>query len=329
MGNRSAGIGGAQRDTEVLRCRHIAPLALALLSSTAHCVSISTSDGGASLTEGERQDTAASERAAGSQAEPGAPCERELEKACAQTGIDMLVCSSGEWLFNGTCAVNERCDVSAGAGVGRCQPLREAPADAGQGRAGLDARVADEGAPSADGEPPSADRSPDASTSVPSAPSNQPVAISNEICDTCVPEYPCVALGTGYTCRGQFADWSPVLTRMTFVPNGDGTITDTRNRRIWQQRVDDTSYSWDAAKTLCERRSEGGTGWRLPTKAELESIVDDSQPAILFDPIAFPNTPAGSYWTSSSFDQDVWYVSSVGYSAHVAPSEMLLVRCVR
>lgn len=250
----------------------------------------------------------------------------ELDKACAQTGIDMLVCSSGKWVFNGTCAVSERCDVSAGAGVGRCQPLREAPADAGQDRVGLDARVPNE-------QPASAQQRPDApdaaAASVPSAPSNEPVSISNEICDTCVPEYPCVALGTGYTCRGQFADWSPVLTRMTFVPNGDGTITDTRNRRIWQQHVDDTSYSWDAAKTLCDRRTEGGTGWRLPTKAELESIIDDSQPAILFDPIAFPNTPAGSYWTSSSFEKDAWYVSSVGYSAHVAPGEMLLVRCVR
>jgi Protein of unknown function (DUF1566) len=47
----------------------------------------------------------------------------------------------------------------------------------------------------------------------------------------------------------------------------------------WQRSVPATTYAWDDARTLCssgEVTSLGDSGWRLPTKKELMTLVDYS-----------------------------------------------------
>lgn len=42
-----------------------------------------------------------------------------------------------------------------------------------------------------------------------------------------------------------------------------------------------------------------GEGWRLPTRAELESIIDLSRHDPAIDTDRFPDTQSGAYWTST------------------------------
>ena len=86
-----------------------------------------------------------------------------------------------------------------------------------------------------------------------------------------------------------------------FVDNGDGTITDTVNRLMWSKATN-TSKCVDhktAEGTCAALDLAGHTDWRLPTRTELLTLVDDTrhQPAI--DTDAFPDTKSDWYWTST------------------------------
>jgi hypothetical protein len=74
-----------------------------------------------------------------------------------------------------------------------------------------------------------------------------------------------------------------------------------------------------------------GASWRVPTRIELVSLVDFTQPSgsATIDPAAFPNTMTASYWTSSPVPSGgVWSVSfQTGLAAY--PSAAANVRCVK
>jgi hypothetical protein len=86
-----------------------------------------------------------------------------------------------------------------------------------------------------------------------------------------------------------------------FVDQGDGTIIDTVNRLQWSKAtLTPKCISQHDALRLCEGLCLAAYGdWRLPTRAELITLVDDSrhQPAINVD--AFPDTKSEWYWTST------------------------------
>jgi len=78
---------------------------------------------------------------------------------------------------------------------------------------------------------------------------------------------------------------------VTASGTGNGTVYDTKSKLTWQQTVSSATYSWVAAKTYCAGvgASLGGTGWRLPTIKELQSIVDLTQrPPLLLTRTPFP-----------------------------------------
>jgi hypothetical protein len=135
--------------------------------------------------------------------------------------------------------------------------------------------------------------------------------------NVCTPDYPCQPLGANYTCRGQFADWPPAYYSSAFTLNSDGTIKDSRSGLIWQATVPSSyapacsekssssgtngdSCNWQHAKDYCAGLSLAAGGWRLPTKAELESLVDDSRNNPAIDP-AFVGTPPEIFWSSSAY----------------------------
>ena len=118
---------------------------------------------------------------------------------------------------------------------------------------------------------------------------------------------------------------------------GNGTVYDTKSKLTWQQTVSSTTYTWADAKTYCAGvgTSLGGTGWRLPTMKELQSLVDYSQAtAPLIDRTAFPSTPSGTFWSSSpvagSPSLVAWYVYFYdGRAGYYDVPISTNVRCVR
>jgi hypothetical protein len=96
----------------------------------------------------------------------------------------------------------------------------------------------------------------------------------------------------------------------------------------------DERMTWaDAEKACRELRLGGHDDWRLPTIAELLSIMDytKSNPAI--DTEAFPNTPSEWFWTATPYagDSDLaWFVDgNVGNSYIDRRGDDLRVRAVR
>ncbi|MBT3192199.1 MAG: DUF1566 domain-containing protein [Verrucomicrobia bacterium] len=98
-----------------------------------------------------------------------------------------------------------------------------------------------------------------------------------------------------------------------FTDNSDGTVTDNLTGLIWLKDADagDGTETWADALTLCNGLANGQQGltdgssagdWRLPTRFELESLLDLSKvsPAL---PSGHPFTAVQSsfYWSSTTY----------------------------
>ncbi len=87
------------------------------------------------------------------------------------------------------------------------------------------------------------------------------------------------------------------------------------------------------AESYCSTLNLGGTGWRLPTTRELETIVDPTVSGPAIDPTAFPGTPSDYFWTATPYAPtagDGWLVDFVdGSVAFVQTTYVSNVRCVR
>ena len=73
-----------------------------------------------------------------------------------------------------------------------------------------------------------------------------------------------------------------------------------------------------------------GNGWRLPTRNELISLIDDR----LFNPASsFPEMPFEQFWSSSSYAgsaSHAWFVYfGYGYVDNLDKTNTFCVRCVR
>ncbi len=140
--------------------------------------------------------------------------------------------------------------------------------------------------------------------------------------------------------------WTLIVPRVTCAdaPSGRytigtgaaaGTVYDTKTKLTWQRSVTSTTYTWANAKSACRGLSLNGAAWRLPTIAELLSIVDFSRSsAPLIDATAFPSTPSVVFWSSTavvgSTPSAAWpvYFNS-GFSTGNDLSTANYVRCVR
>ena len=112
---------------------------------------------------------------------------------------------------------------------------------------------------------------------------------------------------------GEDSDYTinpPALT-----DNGDGTITDTVTGLMWQ-KVDAGELTWASAVANASAQTTGGySDWRLPTPAELFSILNhNNNPAL--DQTKFPNSNSADYWwTSDIYGTDstkVWCTNAGG-----------------
>ena len=134
-----------------------------------------------------------------------------------------------------------------------------------------------------------------------------------------------------------------------------GTITDNATGLVWQKcsaGLSDANcatgsaatYTWANALTYCNANTAGlpGTGWRLPNRRELLSIVDYSTSAPAINSTYFPATPgipsASTFWSAtthqtpadqgSAFPVTFWDGSS-RIAGVGAKTFVYYVRCVR
>jgi hypothetical protein len=114
---------------------------------------------------------------------------------------------------------------------------------------------------------------------------------------------------------------------------GGGLVNDTLTGLVWQQQASAATMTWAAAKTTyCP---SAGSGFRLPTIKELDSLVDltvTSGAAI--NQTAFPRTPAEPFWSSTADlggASAAWYVDFSISASSLTDSvgSYYRVRCVR
>jgi hypothetical protein len=113
-----------------------------------------------------------------------------------------------------------------------------------------------------------------------------------------------------------------------------GTVYDTKTKLTWQQTVSSTTNTWADSKAYCAGvgASLGGTGWRLPTLKEVQTIVDYSRANPSIDPTAFPATQDVAYWSSSpaGSPSSAWIVWSDRGDTNISDVSLTFnVRCVR
>ncbi|MDE2469354.1 MAG: DUF1566 domain-containing protein, partial [Bradyrhizobium sp.] len=68
-----------------------------------------------------------------------------------------------------------------------------------------------------------------------------------------------------------------------FIDNGDGTVTDITTWLMWSKENVGGKSSWEKSDQACrELRLAGHKDWRMPTRWELLTLVDDTRcrPAI-------------------------------------------------
>uniref|UniRef100_A0A6M3KG77 Lcl C-terminal domain-containing protein n=1 Tax=viral metagenome TaxID=1070528 RepID=A0A6M3KG77_9ZZZZ len=103
-----------------------------------------------------------------------------------------------------------------------------------------------------------------------------------------------------------------------FVDNGNGTITDTSTGLMWQKFSDlrDGKYAWkwqeaiDYCEALNIAEYAGHKDWRLPTRRELVSLVDDERWDPAIDPVF--QCFSSYYWSSTpyaNYTDYAWYVN--------------------
>lgn len=143
----------------------------------------------------------------------------------------------------------------------------------------------------------------------------------------------------------------PAGSSVTVANRLSGIVVDGNTRLMWQMSDDGKTYNWykaagisgnafnpsSSAVDVCGSLTLGGfSGWRLPTRQEVLSLVNygTSDPAI--DTAIFAGTGAVRYWTGTSYPGDAaaatnaWAVDfSGGLSAYATKGEALRVRCVR
>jgi hypothetical protein len=122
----------------------------------------------------------------------------------------------------------------------------------------------------------------------------------------------------------------------SYTDLGDGTVRDNVTALVWQKTVSSSTYALADATTYCAGLALAGSGWRIPTRIELESITDHTRTSPAINVTAFPGTPASFYWTSSPWAVTTPPARSWGTnfyeglsSNNVTDTALNHVRCVR
>jgi hypothetical protein len=114
----------------------------------------------------------------------------------------------------------------------------------------------------------------------------------------------------------------------------NGTVYDTKTKLTWQQTISTSTFSWSAADNYCFGLTSAlpGTGWRLPTIKEIQTLVDYTvKNGPYIDQGAFPAPYGSSYWSATPLpnSSNAWLLTSDGTTATDVVPQVYNVRCVR
>jgi hypothetical protein len=133
-----------------------------------------------------------------------------------------------------------------------------------------------------------------------------------------------------------------------FLPNSNGTVTDTLTGLVWLKQANAIHLPWADAVAAVNGLASGQCGltdgsvagqWRMPTRNEMQSLSDRMQAPIadffdntfyyadgtLYQPAPFaPNTfiTEQFYWTSTTYAPDTtqaWSVYSCDFGMYSTP----------
>jgi len=121
---------------------------------------------------------------------------------------------------------------------------------------------------------------------------------------TCKAQYLGIDVDGVTVCAPDFPVWGPrpdSPAPSAFTQNGDGTITDAQTQRLWQEGASGSGLSWVQAKAYCQSLTLANQGdWRLPTMAELSTLLDFAKNMPAAAAAFAPTTTNDAYWTAGT-----------------------------
>ena len=118
--------------------------------------------------------------------------------------------------------------------------------------------------------------------------------------------------------------------------SNNNIVVDNNTGLEWQQTIPSGTYTWDDAMNYCDDLVYAGyRDWRLPTRKELLSIVDNSRwyPAVDTTYFAYSSNYSDNFWTSEQYvgyALAAWDINFyLGSSTGNIKTEKQFVRCVR
>ncbi len=123
-------------------------------------------------------------------------------------------------------------------------------------------------------------------------------------------------------------------TRFEVISTEPRIVRDNQTGLMWGPTLAETLTHKKAQQAVAELSTGGFTDWRLPTRAELLTLVDDTQFKPAIDTEAFSDTKSDWYWTStpdaSNPDDCAWVVAfGYGHSYFGSRGNRNFVRPVR
>ena len=129
----------------------------------------------------------------------------------------------------------------------------------------------------------------------------------------------------------------PSDSRFTVLTDfGGAAVRDNNTGLVWEQAPDSTAaIQWAPALSYCINKNVGGTrGWRLPSVAELASLIDPSLAPPFVPASVFTNVQTSNYWSATTRADSptfAWNVRLTDAVVHefLAKGSTLYVWCVR
>lgn len=110
------------------------------------------------------------------------------------------------------------------------------------------------------------------------------------------------------------------------------SVLDNDTKLTWTRSELGNAMSQSLASTLCKQILVDNTSWRLPSRLELLTLVDETKLQPSIDTVAFPSAFAEGYWTQTadaSLAGSFWSVTFLnGKTERIDGAMPRRVRCV-